>query len=156
MATEPRNVAFVAARREDGGLVLEMMREYYAYDGLRFDETVAARALDELLADQRLGEVWLITSEEARIGYCVLALGYSLEFGGRDAFVDEIYVRESHRRRGIGRRAIAFLEGRCAELGVRALHLEVERANVAAQRLYSELGFADHDRYLKTKPITRN
>jgi ribosomal protein S18 acetylase RimI-like enzyme len=36
---------------------------------------------------------------------------------------------------------------------VRALHLEVERANTAAQGLYRKFGFADHERYLFTRWI---
>ncbi len=39
----------------------------------------------------------------------------------------------------------------CRELGVRALHLEVERENVEAQALYRRIGYKDHDRYLLTK-----
>jgi ribosomal protein S18 acetylase RimI-like enzyme len=36
---------------------------------------------------------------------------------------------------------------------VRALHLEVERANTEAQAFYHKAGFADHDRYLLTKQM---
>ncbi|HYS78429.1 MAG TPA: hypothetical protein VEO94_06295 [Candidatus Dormibacteraeota bacterium] len=43
--------------------------------------------------------------------------------------------------------------GRVWMIGVRALHLEMERGNVAAQALYRRHGFADHDRYLMTRWI---
>jgi len=36
-------------------------------------------------------------------------------------------------------------------LGVKALHLEVERTNTAAQAFYRKIGFKDHSRYLMTK-----
>jgi ribosomal protein S18 acetylase RimI-like enzyme len=38
-------------------------------------------------------------------------------------------------------------------LAVRALHLEVTRDNIAAQRLYRSVGFADRDHYLMTKRL---
>ena len=39
----------------------------------------------------------------------------------------------------------------CRQHGVRALHLEVERANASAQRLYQGLGFEVHGRTLMTE-----
>jgi ribosomal protein S18 acetylase RimI-like enzyme len=84
-------------------------------------------------------------------GYIVLTLGYSLEFHGRDAFVDELFVLPEYRHRDVGTQALPFIGQQCRLLGVHALHLEVERGNTAAQRLYRGLGFRDHDRYLMTK-----
>ena len=101
--------------------------------------------------DERLGGVWLIRSGASAVGYVVLTLGYSIEFRGRDAFLDELYLRPEARGRGAGRKALEFVEGVCRSLGVRALHLEVERANAGAQALYRKAGFVDPDRYLMTK-----
>jgi GNAT superfamily N-acetyltransferase len=54
------------------------------------------------------------------VGYLVVTLGYSLEYGGRDAFVDEVYIRSTHREKGIGTAALTFAEEQCRVLGVRA------------------------------------
>jgi GNAT superfamily N-acetyltransferase len=139
----------------DAGLdvLLNFMRELYKHDHLPFDEAVARQALEKILQDHSLGRVWLIEDGDETIGYLVLTLGYSLEYHGRDAFVDEIYIRESHRGRGIGAQAIKFVEQACRRLDVQALHLEVERENTKAQAFYRKVGFADHDRYLLTKWI---
>ena len=131
--------------------LLGMMRGLYEHDRLQFDRAAARRALERLLEDESLGGVWLIKSGAETVGYAVLTLGYSLEFRGRDAFLDELYLRPEARGRGAGRKALEFVEGVCRSLGVRALHLEVERANTAAQALYRKAGFVDHDRYLMTK-----
>jgi diamine N-acetyltransferase len=104
--------------------------------------------------DESLGHVWLISYEGEAVGSLVLTLGYSLEYGGRDAFIDEVYIRESHRGQGIGQHALTFAENVCRSLGVRALHLEVERENTTAHGLYRKAGFVDHDRYLMTKRIS--
>ena len=74
--------------------------------------------------------------------------GYSLEYQGHDAFIDELYLRSHYRRQGIGAQSLRFVENAARSLGVRALHLEVERGNTAAQAFYRQVGFADHDRYL--------
>jgi ribosomal protein S18 acetylase RimI-like enzyme len=99
--------------------------------------------------------LWLICrqSEAGPIGYIILTVGFSFEFGGHDAFIDELYVSPEHRRKGVGRTAIKFLEARAVQMGVRAVHLEVSRDNPAAIELYSRCGYASHDRHLMTKRL---
>jgi ribosomal protein S18 acetylase RimI-like enzyme len=144
---------FTPARPADADLLVELMRAFYEFDHIPFDEGDGRAALTQLISDERLGRVYLIRSGEEVIGYFVLTFGFSLEFKGRAAFVDELFLREGFRGRGVGRRALAFAEGQCRDAGVRALHLEVERANTNAQGLYRRAGFKDHDRYLMTKWI---
>ena len=148
------DVAFRPADPADAALLLEFMREFYEHEHLAFDGQAARTALRQILGDPSLGRVWLIRLDDGPAGYVVLTLGFSLEFHGRDAFVDEIYVRAPHRGRGVGRRTLEFVEDACRSLGVQALHLEVERANVNAQAVYRKAGFKDHDRYLLTKRLT--
>jgi GNAT superfamily N-acetyltransferase len=147
------DIAFHQAGRAEIAQLVQFMREYYAFDRLPFDEDRARGALTALVGDESLGRVWLICAAGAAIGYVVLTLGYSLEYGGRDAFIDELYVREAYRGQGVGTRALSFAAEVCRALGVRALHLEVERANRGAYDVYRRAGFVDHDRYLMTKRI---
>jgi hypothetical protein len=70
-------------------LLVTFMRRFYESDRYPFDERIAIAALERILADTTLGQVWVITEKETPIGYIVLTLGYSLEYGGRDAFIDE-------------------------------------------------------------------
>ena len=146
-------VTFTRATAPDVELLTALMRELYAHDRTAFDEREARRALELIIGDHTLGGVWLIACGGEAVGYLALTLGFSLEFHGRDAFIDELFVREEHRGRGVGRRALAFAAEACRALGVRALHLEVERANMPARGLYKSFGFVDHDRHLMTKRI---
>lgn len=149
-------VTFRLAEASDIDLLLEFIQELYATDGnIPFDRNGACAALKLPLDDPSLGRVWLILSGEEPIGYVVLTLGFSLEYHGRDAFIDEVFIVESHRGRGAGTAAIQFAEAQCGALGVNALHLEVERTNVRAQQLYRRMEFVDHDRYLMTKHLAR-
>jgi ribosomal protein S18 acetylase RimI-like enzyme len=133
--------------------VLALHQAFFAEDGYPFREAESRANLERLLSDPGLGRLFVIDEGGTVVGYLVLAFGFSLEFRGRDAFVDEVYVAPSHRGRGLGTRALAVAEAACRELGVRALHLEVERSKERTQGLYRRLGFADHDRYLMTKWI---
>jgi diamine N-acetyltransferase len=97
MNSEP---AFRMAVESDAELLLEFMQAYYAFDGHAFDRGKARVALLPLLRDANFGRAWLILDYDAPVGYAVLCFGYSLEWLGRDAFVDEFYLREEYRGRG--------------------------------------------------------
>ena len=132
-------------------ILLPMVREFWVIEKLHFVEPEVRRALAGLLASPQYGLVILAESAGAPIGYLALTLGYSLEFLGRDAFVDEIYLRDAYRGKGIGDRAIDLAIEKCRELGVRALHLEVDHVNPRARALYERVGFTAHERALMTR-----
>jgi diamine N-acetyltransferase len=148
-------ISFRAAALADIDWLVEAMREFNAIDDYGFNESIARPALGKFIADSSLGGLWLIEAEGKAVGYVVLTFGFSFEFHGRDAFVDELFIAEAYRSRGIGRQAMRFIEERCRESGVEALHLEVDRTNLIGQALYQKSGFKDHDRFLMTKWINR-
>ena len=133
--------------------VLALHRTFFSEDGYAFREDESRANLARLLGDATLGRLWVMDEGGEVIGYLLLAFGFSLEFRGRDAFVDELYVAPGHRGRGLGTLALSLATEDCREFGVRALHLEVERYKEGAQALYRRAGFVDHDRYLMTKWI---
>ena len=148
-------VSIQPATAGDVDVLVDLMAEYYVFDRLPFDAPAARAALQELLHDASLGRLWLVVDGEEPAGYAGLTLGYSLEYHGRDAFLDEFYLRAPYRGRGIGTRVLRFVEEAARSLGVRALHLEVERSNLRAHVLYRNAGFEGHDRHLLTKRLPR-
>jgi GNAT superfamily N-acetyltransferase len=148
--------SFRIATESDTDVLLAMMREYYAFDHHPFDSGKARTALIGLLRQPVFGYVWLICAGESVVGYIVLTFGYSLELLGRDAFVDEFFLLESHRGQGWGRKAMEFVEETARSLEVHAIHLEVTRHNADAQRFYPKLGFEDRGHHLMSKWIDQN
>lgn len=129
------------------------MEEYYDYDRHNFDRKNARRAMRRLLAGPALGTVFLAGDRNSPIGYLVLAFGYSLEYHGRDAFVDEFFILEKYRGKGLGSKMLARAEKAAKKIGVRAIHLEVTMHNEPVLRFYRREGFEDHDRHLVTKRV---
>jgi ribosomal protein S18 acetylase RimI-like enzyme len=144
---------FRVAGEEDVERVLALQRRYYAEDGYPFSTGEARGVLARFVTDPALGRLWWIEEAKRTAGYLALTFGYSLEYRGRDAFVDELYLLPEHRGRGLGRAAIAFAESEARALGVRAIQLEVERAKDAAKSIYRRAGFVDHDRHLMTRAL---
>jgi GNAT superfamily N-acetyltransferase len=124
---------------DDLDRLVGMHARFCAADGHDFDEEKARQALAPLLDDDRTGLVWLAEDDDGE-GYAVVTWGWSVESGGPDALLDEIYADPAGR--GIG---AALLEAILAELSARGsvsrIFLETEQGNEAARRLYRRHGF---------------
>ena len=77
----------------------------------------------------------------------MISFGWSIEFGGMDGFVDELYVRPGVRGRGVASEVLISLPRALADAGLKALHLEVDTDNADARRLYKRAGFSMRDGY---------
>jgi ribosomal protein S18 acetylase RimI-like enzyme len=135
---------------EDAPRLVDLMTEFYAESATPLDLTRAADAFETLLADDRLGKIWLIQAGTDDVGYAVVTFSYSMEFAGRNAFLDDLFIQSAYRGSGLGTAALAEVRAFCVRRGVRALHLETGRDNVAAQALYRRAGFVATNRELLT------
>jgi GNAT superfamily N-acetyltransferase len=139
------------AEAADVERMMPLVREFYVYEKLVLDEARYRDLALELIANEALGRLLVMESENELIGYAVIGFGFSLEFGGRDALLDEFYLRETFRGQGIGTQLIAVVEEMCRAKGIRALHLEADYVNGRVHEFYKRLGFRDHERHLMTK-----
>ena len=142
------------AKPADLELLTDLMAEFYAESNTPFDRTQSAAALSELLGDTSLGQIWLLQDDGQEVGYVVLTVGFSMEYGGKDAFVDDLFLRKGSRGRGLGRAALEALLSGCRKRSIRAVHLEVDRSNLAARELYRKCGFRDKNRQLLAHLLT--
>ncbi|MFZ4620619.1 MAG: GNAT family N-acetyltransferase [Bacteroidota bacterium] len=139
------------AQLSDIDTLLVMMERFYAIDGYPFTKEKTRTSLTEFLSDTNLGSIWLISDGAREMGYIVLAVIYSFEFGGKNAFVDEFYLEPEFRGKGIGRQIMDEVCDEAKALGIHALHLEVEHHNTRALELYRSFRFSDHHRILMTR-----
>jgi len=128
-----------------------MMREFYSQQEMRFDEATASLTIDNVLKNPELAQIYLIFRGTELAGYFALTFCFSLEFHGRFALFDELYLREPFRRQKLGKAVVAFAEDLSKKAGIKAMRLEVGRENTGAQALYSQCGFEADARNLMTK-----
>jgi diamine N-acetyltransferase len=144
-------ITFKPFAQEDIGTILALMKEFNAIDDYPFNENERRENLMTLLSNESFGKLWLILHEERIAGYTFLGFGFSFEFKGRDAFIDELFIRPEFQGKGIGKAAIDFVIEQSKALGVKVVHLEAEKHNERALQLYQKRGFKDHNRYLLSK-----
>jgi len=147
----PMTISFRLATAGDLDALLPMMRDFYQFERLPFDEALLRRLLSTLMSDSRLGHLIVFQSGNALTGYMVLGFGFSLEFHGRDCLIDEFYVRPEYRSQGIGKAAVDFALTACQEIGIEVVHLEADYSNLRGHEFYMRLGFKDHQRHLMTR-----
>ena len=128
--------------------ILPLVRAYHEFEGIDSSTEQRESALGQLLGDARLGGIWLILESGQLAGYIALCRGFSIEFDGFDAFVDEFYLDPGYRGRGIGKAVLAAICDEARRAGIRALHLEVARDNDRARRLYAAAGFEAREKYV--------
>jgi ribosomal protein S18 acetylase RimI-like enzyme len=126
--------------------VVSFVRAYHAFEGIEDTDDISA-TIQPLLGNSQYGRVWLIYAGSQPVGYIAVCFGYSIEFAGPDAFIDEMFIVPEQRAKGIGRSALRLLKPQAAVLGLKALHLEVARTNERAQRLYASTGFRSRERF---------
>lgn len=139
------------ARADDVDVVLDLCAEYCAADGHPFDPGRARAGVEPLLTDDTHGVLLLAAIGGQPCGYGVVTWGWSIEAGGLDVVLDELYTRT--RGEGIGGRLIEMLEEECRARDVRRIFLETERRNDGARRLYRRHGYVDDDSIWMSKEL---
>ena len=89
--------------------LLELARAFHAEDGHPLTDR-GATAIGLIARGHPLGRAWLVRENGALVGYAVLGLGFGIEYGGADAFVDDLYLVPEARGRGLGEAVMARLE----------------------------------------------
>lgn len=140
------NAPIRTATPADIPALIGLMQEFYAEAGLTLAADPAARTFAALLKDTRLGQVWMMEVDDQPAGFVVLAVSFSMEYGGLRGFVDDFFVARRFRQRGIGTAALAAVVRFCNARDVRALLVETGPDNEPALRAYRRHGFVETGR----------
>lgn len=141
------SAALHLAKPDDLPRLQSLVAAFHAHEGIEQSDEDCKAALLPLLDGSPHGAAYLVGPRKGPVGYIVVSFGYSVEMGGIGGFIDEFYIRENVRGRGMGGEVLRALMPALADYGVKALHLEVARDNAKAKRLYTRLGFEARVKY---------
>ena len=155
-APHPMPISITRATPADVELLLAMMRHMQEDDpwSESFHEPTVRANLAELLQNPVYGVIYLVREENAPIAYLVICFDYSIEYRGKGAWIDELFVEAAHRGKGIGTQLLDLAGTASREHSAKFLHLEVTHGNPALE-LYRRRGFLDHQRYLMSKALDK-
>ena len=136
----------------DHAELLDLASSFHAEDGHPLDAG-GERAVREVCDGHPLARGFLVRRGGSTAGYLVLTLGYGVEYGGADAFLDDLYLTPECRGQGLGAAVMAAVDAEARRLGACAVHLVVAPGNERAQRLYRRSGFEGSDWRVMTKRL---
>jgi GNAT superfamily N-acetyltransferase len=103
-------------------------------------------ALEGALSDPSRALVLLAEQDGQPIGVAYLAFTWTLEHGGKSAWLEELYVAPPYRGTGVGTTLLQAALSEATARGCLAMDLEVETAHARAANLYRRTGFHPHTR----------
>lgn len=139
---EPELRAWVAGADELAP-VAELLCEFRDSLGREEPESSEIRTAVEAIAAAGDGEYLLAAiARRDPAGVCQLRFRRSVWASAEDAWIEDVFVRESAREAGLGRALVELAIGRARARGCRRIELDVDEDNAAARALYHGLGFA--------------
>jgi GNAT superfamily N-acetyltransferase len=122
-------------------IIIEMINELWTYDDVAADRGNINQAVDLVFSQPGLAEIHLLYEDDEVAGYFILVPSFGIEYGGLYVTLDELFVREPFRRRGLGRQIINFVLDRCREQGWLVVEAMAFQENETAQYFYGAHGF---------------
>lgn len=128
----------------DRAEVLEMMRVFYSSDAVHTDgsEDIFNSDIDECVSDSPFAEgfVFTETGRDGLLGYAMLAHSFSTEYGMHCVWVEDIYLKEEARGKGLASEFFDHIRDTYPDSLQR---LEAEHENAHAMDVYKSQGFSE-------------
>jgi len=140
-AMEASRLSVVPADRAARAELLRLLSGQFTELEIPMPAERLAKAVDGVLADGSRGVFLLALHAGESIGIAYLSYQWTLEHGGKIAWLEELYIEPRLRSLGLGRELLAATLDHARSLGCRAVDLEVEQAHPRAASLYLREGF---------------
>lgn len=146
-------IEFHTLKKSDIEIIVPMMQDFYAIDNYPIKIETTKKLFQNFIENENLGQCWLISHNKTTVGYVILTYIFSFEYQGKIAFLDELYLNENARGKGIGKITLDFVKNHAIQNDLKIVYLEIESHNEVAKKLYLSKDFIIHNRQLmKLKP----
>ena len=122
--------------------VVNMMRTFYHSPAVwtNGSEDIYHNDVTACVTNNPYAEGFIFEEDNQIIGYGMIAKSFSTEFGKSCIWIEDLYLKEEHRGKGIGGSFFAFLE---REYPGTIMRLEVEEDNERAVMVYRKNGYEE-------------
>jgi len=138
-----------AATPDDVPSMLPLVQAYWTFEGIEgFDSLQVSRQLTRVLSMTSLGCGWVATEDQSIRGYLLAVYVFSLEHLGLTAEIDEFYVQDGERGKGVGSKLLIAAEKEFKRMGCTNVSLQLGRTNAVAREFYRRIGYQDRDGFV--------
>jgi ribosomal protein S18 acetylase RimI-like enzyme len=125
----------------DREILIDLTHRQFIEHEIMYTAEILDSAIEEMLAKEGLGILLIAIENSQVIGFAVISFSWTLEHGGKSAWLDELYVLPEYRGRGVGSMLVGKVIEAAKKEGCKAIDLEVEEDHRRAERLYERKGF---------------
>ncbi len=127
-------------KKEDTENIIAMMETFYASPAVHTNgsEEIFRADVENCINDNPYLEGYVFEEEGKLMGYGMVAKSFSTEYGKPCIWIEDIYILEEYRGRGIGK---VFLEYIVEKYPNHIIRLEAEEENEHAVHVYKKAGF---------------
>ena len=129
------------ATMADAGAVCELLGAQFREHGIELGDRAIAAGVEGHLNDASRGAVLVAKLDDRIVGFAILATIWTVEYGGRVAWLEELYVVPSCRNSGVGTELLAVALRSAREMDCAAVDLEVDVEHARAENMYARAGF---------------
>ena len=140
MPPSPSSIRLVAATPADVPLILSLIRELAEYEKLAHECIATEDKLHTaLFGQERVAYAVIAYDGDVAAGYALYFLTFSTFLAKTGVYLEDLFVRPAHRKRGIGRRLLQYVARVAAERGGR-MEWSVLTWNELALGVYRAIG----------------
>lgn len=133
------------ATAQDAAAIALLANKLGQHEGLGDDVFSEEQVLRDGFGDQPAFQVLIAERSGQPVGYALFTDGYNTDIAARAVWLDDLFVDESARGGGIGRRLLAAVARIAVERGARSVWWGVRSSNRRARDFYAGLGAKDDD-----------
>src|SRR5262249_18615178 len=126
--------------------VTSLLRKQLEEHRIDTSDDAVRLAVNGMLADRDRGFILVALNDKRLVGVAYVSFTWTLEHGGRSAWLEELYVLPDERDQGLGRAMLRAVLDKAREAGCAAVDLEVDTQHARAEHLYAREGFTPHTR----------
>ena len=134
------NITIRKMMEADREAVMDMMRVFYHSPAVwtNGSEEIYANDITACVSENPYAQGFIFAKEEDISGYGMIAKSFSTEFGKPCIWIEDLYLKEEYRGKGIGSSFFQYLE---QEYPQTIMRLEVEEENKRAIAVYHKNGY---------------
>lgn len=102
---------------------------------------LAMDAINLTLEKNTRSRIVVAEENDNLLGIAFLNIGVSLRIGGRYIWLNELYVHNEYRNKGIGKKMLLYIIHKAEAEGIKMIELETGVNNSVTQHIYQSLGF---------------
>lgn len=146
--------------KKDVDLWVKLNREFIAFENQDDDlwngvgqvsDQRFAQTFAEALEAPELINLLLFEEDGEAVGFANLMTLFSVWTHGKALYLDDLFIREEHRGKGYGKKALEYIEDFARQLGCKRIQFHSEATNPNARDFYTAIGYTPAEMYFYVK-----